>query len=46
VRLHQLNGSKNRRRWRRLCWGVYLTFIEGFDTVDLLEAKALLAELG
>jgi predicted ATPase len=42
-RLWQQNGK--RQEARDLLAPVYAWFTEGFDTVDLREAKALLAEL-
>jgi hypothetical protein len=44
--LARLWGSQGRRaKARELLSGIYSWFTEGFDTVDLLEAKALLDEL-
>jgi DNA-binding SARP family transcriptional activator/tetratricopeptide (TPR) repeat protein len=46
VRLAQLWGSQDRRtEAHELLAGIYGWFTEGFDTVDLVEAKALLEEL-
>ena len=46
VRLARLRGSQGRRaEARELLTGIYGWFTEGFDTVDLIEAKALLDEL-
>ena len=46
VRLARLWGSQDRRaEARELLSSVYGLFTEGFDTVDLVEAKALLKEL-
>lgn len=47
VRLARLWGSQGRRHEaRELLGGIYGWFTEGFDTPDLVEAKALLEELG
>jgi len=43
ARLWQAQGR--REEARELLSGIYDWFTEGFDTVDLVEAKALLAEL-
>jgi len=46
VRLAQLWRLQDRRtEARELLAGIYNWFTEGFDTVDLVEAKALLEEL-
>jgi hypothetical protein len=46
VSLAQLWQAQGRRdEARELLSGIYGWFTEGFDTVDLVEAKALLAEL-
>jgi DNA-binding SARP family transcriptional activator/tetratricopeptide (TPR) repeat protein len=45
-RLWQAHGSSRKRKEaRQMLAGVYGWFTEGFDTADLTEAKALLAEL-
>jgi predicted ATPase len=45
--LARLWGEQNKRvEGRELLTPVYAWFTEGFDTADLVEAKALLAELG
>jgi predicted ATPase len=43
ARLYQTQGKKEEAR--RLLTQIYRKFTEGFDTMDLLEAKALLDEL-
>jgi adenylate cyclase len=43
ARLWQAQGRRHEAR--ELLAGIYAWFTEGFDTVDLVEAKALLAEL-
>ena len=40
-----LAGARRRNEARELLAGIYGWFTQGFDTVDLVEAKALLAEL-
>jgi DNA-binding SARP family transcriptional activator len=42
---HSLRSQGRREEARELLAGVYDWFTEGFDTVDLVEAKALLEEL-
>jgi hypothetical protein len=43
ARLWQRQGKKNKAR--QMLMEIYGWFTEGFDTVDLKEAKALLEEL-
>jgi predicted ATPase len=43
ARLWQAQGRRNEAR--ELLAGIYGWFTQGFDRVDLVEAKALLAEL-
>ena len=43
--LSRLSQQRNRAEARQLLWGVYNWFTEGFDTVDLQEARALLDKL-
>jgi predicted ATPase len=42
----QWQAQGRRDEARELLAGTYGWFTEGFDTVDLVEARALLAELG
>jgi predicted ATPase len=45
--LARLVGEAGRRdEGRAMLAGIYDSYTEGFDTVDLREAKAVLAELG